>query len=116
MIAQAAYYTSAQTAGTGRLGGSDRQVRREIGAEKSAIETSHYRIRQRYVQHIAGTLAPSDNLGVPGAQGPFTANIWRLVIHELTDFRAFRDFNGTNHKFGKAPLQAASTIVSNVTI
>jgi hypothetical protein len=68
-------------------------------------------------QHIAGTIAQADNLGVFGAQGLFAANLWPLVNNEpylLAGFRAFRNFDGANHNFGDTSVQATSSNVGNV--
>jgi len=63
-------------------------------------------------QHIAGTIAQADNLGIFGAHGLFAACLWPLTPKEpytLAGFRAFRDFDGANHHFGDTSIQAASS-------
>ncbi len=70
-------------------------------------------------QHIAGTIAQADNLGVFGARGLFAANMWLLSGKEpysLAGFRAFRDFDGAGHHFGDTSIQATSNNVANVTV
>ena len=70
-------------------------------------------------EHIAGTIAEADNLGVFGAQGLFAANLWTLQATEpylLAGFRAFRDFDGANHNFGDTSVQATSSNVGNVAV
>jgi hypothetical protein len=70
-------------------------------------------------QHIAGTIAQADNLGVFGAQALFAANMWLLSPKEpysLAGFRAFRDFDGANHHFGDTSIQATSSNVANVAV
>jgi hypothetical protein len=70
-------------------------------------------------QHIAGTIAQSDNLGVFGAHGLFAANLWLLTPKEpysLAGFRAFRNFDGANHHFGDTSIQATSSNVANVAV
>jgi hypothetical protein len=70
-------------------------------------------------QHIAGTIAQADNLGVFGAHGLFAANLWLLTPKEpysLAGFRAFRNFDGANHHFGDTSIQATSSNVANVAV
>jgi hypothetical protein len=70
-------------------------------------------------QHIAGTIAQADNLGVFGARGLFAANMFRLAPKEpysLAGFRAYRNFDGANHHFGDISIQAASSNVANVAV
>ncbi len=67
-------------------------------------------------QHIAGTIAEADNLGVFGARGLFAASLWPLAKdpYPLAAFRAYRDFDGANHNFGDISVQATSSDVANV--
>ena len=68
-------------------------------------------------QHIAGTLAQADNLGIFGAQGVFAATYWPLSSNEptcLAAFRAFRGFDGATASFGDVSVQATSSNVANV--
>jgi Glycoside hydrolase family 44 len=70
-------------------------------------------------QHIAGTIAQADNLGVFGAQGLFAANMWLLSQKEpysLAGFRAFRNFDGADHHFGDTSVQATSSDVAKVVV
>ncbi len=70
-------------------------------------------------QHIAGTIAQADNLGVFGARALFAANMWLLAPKEpysLAGFRAFRNFDGANHHFGDTSIQATSSNVANVAV
>jgi hypothetical protein len=70
-------------------------------------------------QHIAGTIAQADNLGVFGAHGLFAANMWLLSAKEpysLAGFRAFRNFDGANHHFGDTSIEATSSNVANVVV
>ena len=69
--------------------------------------------------HIAGTIAQADNLGIFGAQGVFAANFWPpngTYSYALAGFRAFRDFDGANSSFGDTSLQATSSNVQNVVV
>jgi hypothetical protein len=68
-------------------------------------------------QHIAGTLAQADNLGIFGAQGVFAATYWPLGGNEtycLAAFRAFRGFDGASATFGDTEVQAASSDIQSV--
>ena len=69
--------------------------------------------------HIAGTIAQADNLGIFGAQGVFAASFWPpngTYSYALAGFRAFRDFDGANSSFGGTSLQATSSNVQNVVV
>jgi fibronectin type 3 domain-containing protein len=69
--------------------------------------------------HIAGTIAQADNLGIFGAQGVFAANFWPpggTYPYALAGFRAFRDFDGANANFGDISLQATSSSVKDVVV
>jgi len=69
--------------------------------------------------HIAGTIAQADNLGIFGSQGIFAANFWPpngTYSYALAGFRAFRDFDGTGSNFGDTSLQATSSNVQNVVV
>ena len=70
-------------------------------------------------QHIAGTIAEADNLGIFGAQGLFAANLWPLSNNEsytLAGFRAYRDFDGANSSFGDTSVKTTSSNVANVVV
>jgi Glycoside hydrolase family 44 len=70
-------------------------------------------------QHIAGTIAQADNLGVFGARGLFAATWWPLAAKEpytLAGYRAFRNFDGAKHHFGDTSIQATSSNVDNVIV
>src|SRR5580704_2885320 len=69
--------------------------------------------------HIAGTIAQADNLGIFGAQGVFAANFWPpngTYSYALAGFRAFRDFDGAGANFGDTSLQSTSSNVQNVVV
>jgi hypothetical protein len=70
-------------------------------------------------QHIAGTIAQSDNLGVFGSRGLFATTLWLLTAkapYSLAGFRAFRNFDGANHHFGDTSVQATSSNVADVVV
>ena len=69
--------------------------------------------------HIAGTIAQADNLGIFGSQGVFAANFWPpggTYSYVLAGFRAFRGFDGANANFGDTSLQATSSVVKSVVV
>jgi fibronectin type 3 domain-containing protein len=69
--------------------------------------------------HIAGTIAQTDNLGIFGTQGLFAANFWPpngTYSYALAGFRAFRDFDAAGANFGDTSLQATSSNVQNVVV
>jgi hypothetical protein len=70
-------------------------------------------------QHIAGTIAQADNLGVFGARGLFAATMWPLGPKEpysFAGFRAYRDFDGAGHHFGDTSIQATSSNAATVVV
>ena len=69
--------------------------------------------------HIAGTLAQADMLGIFGAQGLFAANLWPpngTYDYALAGFRVFRGFDGANANFGDSSVQATSSDISKVAV
>jgi hypothetical protein len=69
--------------------------------------------------HIAGTIAQADNLGIFGSQGVFAATFWPPVgtySYAMAGFRAFRDFDGAGANFGDTSLQASLSNVQNVVV
>ena len=69
--------------------------------------------------HIAGTIAEADTLGVFGSQGVFAASFWPpngTYSYALAGFRAFRGFDGANANFGDISLQATSSSVKDVVV
>jgi len=69
--------------------------------------------------HIAGTIAQADNLGVFGSQGVFAATFWPpggTYSYALAGFRMFRGFDGANACFGDISVQATSSNVENVVV
>lgn len=69
--------------------------------------------------HIAGTIAEADMLGVFGDQGLFAASFWPpngTFDYALAGFRAFRGFDGANANFGDTSIQATSSDTSKVAV
>jgi hypothetical protein len=68
--------------------------------------------------HIAGTIAQADNLGIFGSQGVYAATLWPLGTcpYILAGFRAFRGFDGTTASFGDTSLDATSSNTQKVAV
>lgn len=69
--------------------------------------------------HIAGTIAQADMLGIFGVQNVFAATMWPpggTFDYALAGFRAFRGFDGANANFGDTSVQADSSDVSKVAV
>jgi len=69
--------------------------------------------------HIAGTIAQADNLGIFGSQNLFAASFWPpsgTYDYALAGFRAFRGFDGANANFGDTSVQTTSSDVSKVVV
>jgi hypothetical protein len=69
--------------------------------------------------HIAGTVAQADMLGVFGVQNLFAASLWPpngTYDYALAGFRAFRGFDGGTANFGDTSVQATSSDVSKVAV
>ena len=67
--------------------------------------------------HIAGTLAQADMLGIFGVQNIFAASLWPpngTYDYAMAGFRAFRGFDGMTANFGDVSVQADSSDVSKV--
>jgi len=69
--------------------------------------------------HIAGTIAQADMLGIFGAQGVFAASMWPpggTYDYALAGFRAFRGFDGANANFGDTAVSATSSDIAKVAV
>jgi len=69
--------------------------------------------------HIAGTIAEADYLGIFGTQNVFAASFWPpngTYDYAVAGFRAYRGFDGASAVFGDTSLQAASSDVANVMV
>jgi fibronectin type 3 domain-containing protein len=95
------------------------RLQAKINAENPGMKLSITEYNNGGSNHIAGTIAQADNLGIFGAQGLFAASLWPLDSAQpyiLGGFRAFRGFDGANASFGDTSLQAASSNVGNVMV
>ncbi len=67
--------------------------------------------------HIAGTIAEADDLGIFGSQGVYAASWWPpggTYPYTVGAFRAYRGFDGANANFGDTSVQAVSSDVADV--
>jgi hypothetical protein len=69
--------------------------------------------------HIAGTIAEADMLGIFGVQGLFAANLWPPSVpfdYAVAGFRAYRGFDSGSANFGDTSVPATSSDVSKVAV
>jgi fibronectin type 3 domain-containing protein len=95
------------------------RLQAKINAENPGMKIAITEYENGGFNHIAGTIAQADNLGIFGAQGVFAANFWPpggTYSYALAGFRAFRGFDGVNASFGDTSLQATSSAVQNVIV
>ncbi|MGA7191874.1 MAG: glycoside hydrolase family 44 protein, partial [Candidatus Acidiferrales bacterium] len=84
------------------------RLQSKINAEFPGMKISLTEYESGGWNHIAGTIAQADNLGIFGSQGVFAANFWPpngTYSYALAGFRAFRDFDGAGANFGDTSLQ-----------
>ncbi len=95
------------------------RLQAKINAENPGMKIAITEYENGGFNHIAGTIAQADNLGIFGSQGVFAANFWPpngTYSYALAGFRAFLDFDGANASFGDTSLQAVSSAVQNVVV
>jgi hypothetical protein len=95
------------------------RLQSRIAAEFPGMKISITEYNNGGGQHIAGTIAEADNLGIFGAQRVFAANLWPLSSSEeysLAGFRAYRDFDGSGSNFGDTSVMATSSNVASVVV
>src|SRR5580698_564717 len=95
------------------------RLQSKINSEFPGMKISMTEYESGGWNHIAGTIAQADNLGIFGAQGVFAANFWPpngTYSYALAGFRAFRDFDGAGANFGDTSLLATSSNVQNVVV
>jgi fibronectin type 3 domain-containing protein len=95
------------------------RLQSKINAENPGMKIAITEYESGGWNHIAGTIAQADNLGIFGAQGVFAASFWPpsgTYSYALAGFRAFRGFDGANATFGDTSLQAISSNVQNVVV
>src|SRR5580700_4069620 len=95
------------------------RLQAKINAEFPGMKISLTEYESGGWNHVAGTIAQADNLGIFGSQGVFAANFWPpngTYSYALAGFRAFRDFDGAGANFGDTSLLATSSNVQNVVV
>jgi hypothetical protein len=95
------------------------RLQAKINAENPGMKISITEYENGGTNHIAGTIAQADNLGIFGNQDLFAASFWPpngTYSYVLAGFRAFRGFDGANACFGDTSLQATSSNVQNVVV
>jgi fibronectin type 3 domain-containing protein len=95
------------------------RLQAKINAENPGMKIAITEYESGGWNHIAGTIAQTDNLGIFGAQGVFAASFWPpngTYSYALAGFRAFRGFDGASANFGDTSLQAISSNVQNVVV
>jgi fibronectin type 3 domain-containing protein len=95
------------------------RLQAKINAENPGMKISVTEYESGGWNHIAGTIAQADNLGIFGAQGVFAASFWPpngTYSYALAGFRAFRGYDGAIASFGDTSLQATSSNVANVVV
>ncbi len=95
------------------------RLQAKINAENPGMKIAITEYENGGFNHIAGTIAQADNLGIFGSVGLFAANFWPpggIYSYTLAGFRAFRGFDGANANFGDTSLQTTSSAVQNVVV
>jgi fibronectin type 3 domain-containing protein len=95
------------------------RLKAKVAANNPGMKLSITEYENGGFNHIAGTIAQADNLGIFGSEGLFAANFWPpsgTYSYTLAGFRAFRGFDGATANFGDVSLQATSSAVQNVVV
>jgi hypothetical protein len=96
-----------------------RRLQAKIDAANPGMKIAITEYENGGFNHIAGTIAQADNLGVFGSEGVFAANFWPpggTYSYALAGFRAFRGFDGASANFGDTSLQTSSSSVKDVVV
>lgn len=95
------------------------RLQAKIAVENPGMKIAITEYENGGFNHIAGTIAQADNLGIFGSGGVFAANFWPpngTYSYTLGGFRAFRGFDGANADFGDTSLQSTSNDVASVAV
>src|SRR5271165_556768 len=95
------------------------RLQAKINAENPGMKLSLTEYANGGWNHIAGTIAEADNLGIFGAQNVFAANMWPTngtYAYVIAGFSAYRGFDGATASFGDSSLQATSSDVASVMV
>lgn len=95
------------------------RLKAKIAAENPGMKLAITEYENGGFNHIAGTIAQADNLGIFGSQGLFAASFWPpsgTYSYTLAGFLAYRDFDGAGANFGDTSLQSTSSDVASVVV
>jgi len=95
------------------------RLQAKIGAANPGMKIAITEYENGGFNHIAGTIAQADNLGIFGTMGIFAANFWPpsgTYSYTLAGFRAYRDFDGAGSDFGDTSLATTSSEVAGVVV
>jgi glycosyl hydrolase family 44 len=95
------------------------RLKAKIATENPGMKLSISEYENGGFNHIAGTIAQADNLGIFGSMGLFAANFWPpngTYSYTMAGFLAYRDFDGAGANFGDTSLQSTSSNVANVVV
>lgn len=93
------------------------RLKAKIAAENPGMKMAITEYENGGFNHIAGTIAQADNLGIFGSQGLFAASFWPpngTYSYTLAGFLAYRDFDGAGANFGDTSMQSTSSDVASV--
>ena len=96
-----------------------KRLQAKIGADYPGTKIAVTEYENGGYNHIAGTIAQADDLGIYGVQGIFAANFWPpsgTYSYTLAGFRMFRGFDGASANFGDTSIKATSSDVSKVAV
>ena len=95
------------------------RLQAKINAENPGMRISITEYEGGGWNHIAGTIAEADFLGIFGMENLFAASFWPpggTYDYAMAGFRAYRGFDGANGVFGDTSLQATSSDVAKVMV
>jgi hypothetical protein len=95
------------------------RIQSKIASEYPGMKLSITEYEGGGWNHIAGTVAQADMLGIFGVQGLFAANLWPpsgTFDYAVAGFRAFRGFDGAGANFGDTSVSASSSDISKVAV
>ena len=96
-----------------------RRVQAKIDSQNPGMKIAITEYENGGFNHIAGTIAQADNLGIFGSEGLFAANFWPpggTYDYTMAGFRAFRNFDGAGANFGDISVSAVSSDTSKVAV
>jgi hypothetical protein len=95
------------------------RLQAKIDAENPGMKISITEYEGGGWNHIAGTIAEADYLGIFGAEGVFAACFWPpggTYDYAMAGFRAYRGFDGATANFGDTSIEASSSSVADVVV